>query len=220
MVLYKHVSFLCLPHTVRDSGNGWEHDSLFGIIDDLGSGTTLVDYFGHPDILVCDDKGREAADFFLCDTSAEKPRVILIHAKASTQNHECSASALHDVCSQAVKNLGYLAMFSQEQPARIGSNGWVGPWRSANIGIVKNRIRRGSGKSAAIWKKIQKTINNPLVEKEAWLFLGQILSRKGFEEKLGKKTPPTEALQAAYLLNATMTEVANFGGRLRIICGP
>lgn len=207
-------------NTVRENGIGWEHDSLFGIIDALGSGTTLTDYFGHPDILVCDDMGREAADFFLCEPSTEKPRVVLIHAKASTQNHECSASELHIVCSQAVKNLGYLPMFSQERPAKVGSNGWVGPWRSTNIGIVNNRIRRGSGTSTEIWKKIQETINNPLVEKEVWLLLGQILSRKAFEKKLGKKTPPTEALQAAYLLHATMTEIAKVGARLRIICGP
>jgi hypothetical protein len=206
--------------SVRNNGEGWEHDSLFGIIDALGANTTLAAHFGLPGILVCDDMGREAADFFLCEASADNPRVVLIHAKASTQNHVCSASALHDVCSQAVKNLGYLAMFSQERPARVASNGWARPWRHSDIGVVSKRIRRGTGTSAAIWKKIQETVNNPMVQKEVWLSLGQILSRKAFEEKLGKKTPPAEALQAAYLLHATMTDVAAVGGRLRIICGP
>lgn len=206
--------------TVRNNGAGWERKSLFGIIDSLGAGTTLAGHFGCPDILVCDDMGREAADFILCDTSADKPRVVLIHAKASLQNHFCSASGLHEVCAQAVKNLAYLAMFSKERPARVGSNGWTRPWRNQDIGVVQNRIRRGTGTSAAIWKKIQETVNNPLVQKEVWLFLGQIISRQAFETKLAKNIPPAEALQAAYLLHATMTDVAAVGGRLRIICGP
>lgn len=207
-------------NAVRDNGAGWEHNSLFGIIDSLGAGTTLSEHFGDPDILVCDDMGREAADFFLCDTSVKTPRVVLIHAKASSQNRSCSASGLHDVCAQAVKNLGYLAMFSQERPARVGSNGWVRPWRNSYIGVVNERIRRGTGTSTAIWKKIQETVNNPLVQKEVWLFLGQILSKQAFERKLAKGPPPSEALQAAYLLHAAMTDVAAVGGRLRIICAP
>jgi hypothetical protein len=164
--------------------------------------------------------GREAADFFLCESSADNPRVILIHAKASAKNHVCSASGLHDVCSQAVKNLGYLAMFSQEKPTHVRSGAWVKSWKSADIGEVRQRIRRGAGTSAGLWQKIQDTINNSMVQKEVWLLLGQILSRKALEEKLAKKTPPAEALQAAYLLHATMTDVAAVGGRLRVICGP
>ena len=205
---------------VRNNGEGWEHDSLFGIIDALGAGTALEGHFGQPYILVCDDMGREAADFFLCESSADNPRVILIHAKASAKKHKCSASSLHDVCSQAVKNLGYLAMFSQEKPTHVRTGAWTKSWKNSNLGDVDKRIRRGAGTSAELWQKIQDTINNPMVQKEVWLFLGQILSRKAFEDRLGRGTPPAEGLQAAYLLHATMTDVAAVGGRLRVVCGP
>jgi hypothetical protein len=205
---------------VRRKGAGWEKNSLFGMIDSLGAGTGLAEHFGQPELLICDDMGREAADFFLCDTSGPSPRVVLIHAKASKQRRECSASALHEVCAQAVKNLAYLAMFNRETPSHVRSNSWNKPWKCSGIGNVEKRVRRGTGTSRALWNRIQGTVNNPMAGKEVWLLLGQVLSRSAFEQKLAKRNPPAEALQAAYLLHATMTDVAAVGAKLRIICGP
>lgn len=83
--------------TVRDDGeNGRTTHSLgLSILWEPG----LTEYFREPDILVCDDMRREVAGFFLCDTSTDSFRVVLIHVKASTQNHACFTNGLHDVCA-------------------------------------------------------------------------------------------------------------------------
>ncbi len=197
----------------------WDPSSLFGFISELGATTTISSYFGNPDIIVCDDVGTEVADFILCDSSV--PKVVLIHAKASATRHKCSASNLHEVCSQAVKNLGYLAMYNDSIPDKIKS--WGTPWKakvSDGEGLVKNRIVRSSlGYSAMqLWQHMHECINNPHCEKEVWLVLGNILSKSEFERELKKVKPRPHVIQAAYLLHATMTDIASVGAKMRIIC--
>lgn len=64
----------------------------------------------------------------------------------------------------------------------------------------------------------QLDINNPQVEKEVWLFLGNIISQKHFEETLAKEKPAAYVIHAAYLLHATMADVASVGAKLKIFC--
>ncbi|MDT5287714.1 MAG: hypothetical protein QOF88_2603, partial [Mycobacterium sp.] len=58
--------------------------------------------------MICDDTGKnESCDFIIAD-GADR-RVILVHAKASTDWRPYSASAVQEVCAQAQKNT---ALFS------------------------------------------------------------------------------------------------------------
>jgi hypothetical protein len=202
-------------HPVLPDGQGWRISSLFGIIDSLGQSADLVRHFGAPDILVCDDMGTEIADFILAHTDANK--IVFIHAKASSSRRPYSASALQDVCAQATKNINYLGMFNVETPPKLDS--WDEPWRSKGT-QVDNRIRIGEGSGSAIWARIRSIIRHPLAEREVWLFLGQILSKQQLEEHLAHQPPRPEALQAAFLLHATMTSVASVGAKLRVFCYP
>jgi hypothetical protein len=187
------------------------------MIDDLGVSTQLGEYFGDPDIVVCDDMGTEAADFILADAGDEK-RVVFIHAKASAESRPYSASALHEICGQATKNINYLGMFNEQNPPNVGR--WEGAWPSDRHPQVARRIRRGSGSGAEIWSRVQSIIRHPLANREVWLFLGQTLSRGEFERRLGQATPTPEAVQAAFLLHATMTSVASVNAKLRVFCCP
>jgi len=191
----------------------WDPDSLFGMISRCGAGTGVRDEFGEPDILVCDDMGTEIADFVMCKLA--KPRVVFIHAKAQPQPSSVSASALHDVCAQAVKNLGYLSMYTDDRPSKLGS--WDDAWSD---GKVQPRIRRSEANdtAASVWEKIRAVVNNPTADKEVWLFMGNILSRRAFEEELAKDHPAPYCIQAAYLLHGTMAQVASVGAKLRIFC--
>lgn len=200
---------------VLASGDGWNTSSLFGMIDELGKSADLDDYFGQPDILVCDDMGTEIADFLLADIGTNK--VVFIHAKASSSRRPYSASALHDVCDQATKNINYLGMFNDQKPP--GLEKWNGPWRSKGT-RVDDRIRIGAGSGSDLWAEIRSIIRNPWAEREVWLFLGQILSKGQLEEHLASDPPRPEALQAAFLLHATMTNVASVGAKLRVFCYP
>lgn len=204
-----------------DADETWDPDSLFGIIANLGRATSVSDHFGDPDIIICDDVGTEIADYVYCDIKI--PKVVFIHAKASSDatTHKCSTSKLHDVCGQATKNLGYLAMFNDNPPSKL--NSWQKPWKAKvthGEGKVNNRIVKVHKKMSAdsIWKQIRECINNPQVEKEVWLFLGNIISQEYFERELAKTKPTPNVIQAAYLLHATMADAASVGAKLKVFC--
>jgi len=197
--------------------SGWAATSLFGMIDDLGVSIQLGGYFGDPDIVVCDDMGTEAADFILADTGDEK-RVVFIHAQASAERRPYSASALHKICGQATKNINYLGMFNEQNPPNVGR--WDGAWPSDNNPQVARRIRKGAGSGPEIWSKVQSIVRHPLADRQVWLFLGRTLSQGEFERRLGQATPSPEAVQAAFLLHATMASVASVAAKLRVFCCP
>ena len=85
----------------------WQPDSVFGMISALAprsrrtAPAQMAAVIRSPDLILCTDLGKEIADFVI----TEDERAVFIHAKASPETHRCSASALHDVASQAIKNL-------------------------------------------------------------------------------------------------------------------
>jgi superfamily II DNA or RNA helicase len=204
--------------TIHGDPDGWDPASLFGLVDHLGASTLLAGYFGNPDILVCDDGGTEIADFILSDTGQRQERIVLIHAKASPQRRPYSASALQEVCGQATKNINYSGMYNEQTPRNLRR--WEGPWRSADSPRVRRRIRRGPASAEELWSALQRVIRHPLAEREIWLILGRTLSKREFEDRLGRAHPTPEAVQAAFLLHATMTNVQSIGARLRVFCYP
>lgn len=185
--------------------------SLFGIISSCGSTTSVEEQFGDPNIIICDDNGTESADFILCNTISQK--VIFIHAKATNDHQYCSASSLHEVCSQAVKNLCYLSPYNKMKPSKIGT--WNKKWRGKVNRICKIDTLESGEK---IWSRIRSVITNPQADKEVWLVLGNILSKKHFERSLSEKNPLPHIIQAAFLLKATMSDVGSIGAKLKIFC--
>ncbi len=202
--------------TVGDNTRGWDPASLFGMIDDVGASTALGVHLGDPEILVCDDGGTEIADFILSDTQPE--RVVLIHAKASAERRPYSASALQEVCGQATKNTNYLGMYNEQTPRNLGR--WGGAWPSDNNPKVGRRIRLGPASGQEVWSALQGVLRHPLADRQVWLLLGRILSKSEFEARLGQTQPTPEAVQAAFLLHATMTSVQSVGAKLRVFCCP
>jgi hypothetical protein len=120
------------------TADGWAEGSLFSLIDKLGTGTGMEAPLLGVNLLVCDDIGTEIADFIALD---ETNRVIAIHAKAFSTAKPRSAGALHEISSQALKNLGYLQPYFVGEPKNLSrwNNQWQGPQ-----GRVTSRIRRGA----------------------------------------------------------------------------
>jgi hypothetical protein len=160
--------------------------------------------------------GTEAADFILGDTS--KLRVVFIHAKTGSKNRPASAGALQKVIRQATKNINFLGMFNEAIPDNLGR--WDESWKGKAESYVAKRIRQGPGNKEEAWKQIHSIIRHPLADHEVWLFMGQTLSKSKFEHLLSRTPPGAEALQAAYLLFATLTNVASVGAKLRVFCYP
>jgi hypothetical protein len=202
--------------SMKFSGLTWPADSLFGLIDALGAGTELVTHFQTPDLVVCDDMGTEAADFLVADT--HQRRVVFIHAKASTKVKSCSASAMTEVCGQAVKNTKFLSKFNDQDAPSKSSRWHINPWKNG-VNTLK-RIRKGTGQGSDVWREFRALIRDPLSDVEVWIIVGQLLSRSQFERLLKKSPPDQEAVQLGYLLLSTITSVTAVGAKLRVFCSP
>lgn len=209
--------------TCKTDGAGWDDACLFGLIDKGFIGTSLEPWFRDVDVLVCDDLGYESADFVMVNRPYrdDRRRVVFIHAKASPNTHQCSASSLHVVCAQAQKNLREVSLFNDD----VGNKArkWSGPWSARDVtGAVKTRVRPlGAVSSAAdAWKHIRQTVRDASAEREVWLLIGNQLSRAAVEAQWSKVKPDSEAVQLAYLLLSTISITAAAGARLRVFCSP
>jgi hypothetical protein len=202
-------------------GAGWEVGCLFNLVDVLGLGSGLAGYFTGAEALVCDDMGDESADFILLRRdggAAGKRTVAFIHAKAKADRSLFSASDLQDVCSQAVKNLGELALFGDSRADKRRK--WRDRWTSGQVrGHVRQRVRHAAS-PATVWEEIRRVIRDPSADREVWLVLGRILSKTAFEREIRRDRPHSAAIQAAYLLSSTLTTTAAAGARLRVFCSP
>jgi superfamily II DNA or RNA helicase len=203
----------------------WQHDCVFGLISALAPQnprtppTEMGAFAGSADLIFCTDLGTEVADFVI----TEPHRVAFVHAKASKDTHRCSASALHDVASQAIKNLPHLQPLSV---APMDRNLWAKPWSApSHVQGETNRLRHGSfgsGEKASeeIWSHLRSRIQAPDTEREVWLVLGNALSKGELTTQAAKRKPTAEAIQVFSLLQTTWGAVSQLGGRLRIFCSP
>jgi hypothetical protein len=167
------------------------------------------------DMLLCTDMGSEVADFVLTTPR----RVAFVHAKASSKKSYCSAGALHDVASQALKNLSHL------QPLTVvpmDRSRWARKWAaSGHVTGTTYRLRYGAfGTSDAMWKHIRSHITNPDIDREVWIVLGKSMSKQRLQAEARKAKPKAEAIQVFALLQATWGAVSQLGARLRIFCSP
>lgn len=195
---------------------GWKKGSLFELID-RGGPTGLLGGDGfEPDVLICDDMGSELADFIAVSTTT--PRIALIHAKTA-KNSKLSASAFHDVCGQAAKNLDVLTPQWNRRPKDLSL--WNRDWKEDGK-VVKKRIRRGPAGVGAtkLWSSIEQVIRHPSASREVWIVMGQGLSYAAFDQERQKDKPKASTIQLLYLLQSTWAAVNAVGARLRVFCSP
>lgn len=198
------------------TADGWATGSLFALIDALGAGTSMNTFLNGVGLLVCDDMGTEIADFIALDETDR--RVIAIHAKAFPTAKPLSAGALHEISSQALKNLGYVQPYFVGEPKNL--NQWDNQWRGSQ-GRVASRIRHGGPTTGrAAWNKIRAALLDPQTVREVWVVLGQGPSRAAFDAERRKPKPPAEVVQMLYSLQSTWAAVASVGARLRLFCSP
>jgi superfamily II DNA or RNA helicase len=199
--------------------NDWEADSIFGVISALAVSSNHVPepemaaLLGSPDLLVCTDLGAEIADFM----ALKADRVVFIHAKAASSVSPLSASALHDVVSQAVKNLPYLQPFDETKPKTAY---WTNDWKAKDNGRISRRRAGTYTTGSDAWKQLRAVIANPQANREVWLVMGQSLSVARLREELDKQQPAPQVLQIFSLLQTVWSATSQIGARLRIFCSP
>jgi hypothetical protein len=199
--------------------NDWDEQSIFGIISALAADSNrapepaMAALLDSPDILICTDLGPEIADFM----ALKGDRVVLVHAKAASSPSPTSASALHDVVSQALKNLPYLQPFEETKPP---TGYWTRPWKAADKGQIDRRRSGTYTNGSDVWKRLRAVIANPQSNREVWLVMGQALSVSRLRAELEKKKPAPQVLQIFSLLQTAWSATSQMGARLRIFCSP
>ncbi|WP_175304941.1 DEAD/DEAH box helicase [Arthrobacter globiformis] len=202
----------------RSDGN-WDADSVFGLIDQLatrapiGTSPEMTKYFPNLDMLLCADLGAEIADFI----AVQPDRIAFLHAKAG-KGSKLSASALHEIVSQAVKNLLWLQPINADVP-QVGY--WGQDWTLTMKGSqhVAKRLRVGRfSNGQEMWSHARSVITNPNADREVWLVLGAAMSESALRAAVENPTP--QLIQIYSLLQTAWSAVSQVGGRLRVFCSP
>lgn len=204
-----------LGYAVQEKGHTegrqpWPEDTVFGILD---SGL-LPGELGIDATILCTDMGAEIADF----VGFNSHKVIFAHAKGKSggKRSKVSASALHDVVSQAMKSLRYMTIGNDDAPDTVY---WGSDWSTGKYGPA-SRLRRGNAlaSGADYWRAIDSVIQSHAAIREVWLVLGRSLSKAALIAELQKPNPRASALQCHALLTSAWSASQQCGVRLRVFC--
>jgi superfamily II DNA or RNA helicase len=196
--------------------SGWLKDSVFGAICDKSQVFASVNW--EPEILVCNDVGNpEIADFFgLCERTR---RIVMIHGKKAKEGSAMSASAFHEVCSQAVRYLGFFN--ATENDTKLTTKKIAAHWcpDAAKHPKLKRVVwAKGNPTPSEISKKFTAAILDPTFTREVWLVMGNGLSQKLFEQAVAKAKPKPNEREMSFLFQSTWCAVASVGASLRVFC--
>jgi len=195
---------------------GWSKDSVFGALHDKAQVFAAAKWT--PEILVCNDVGSpEIADFFgLCETTK---RIVMIHGKKAREGSSMSASAFHEVCSQAVRYLGFFNPTDHETKLTTQkiADDWC-PSKAKHPTLPRVVWAKGDPAAASISKKFTAAIEDPTFTREVWLVMGNGLSQKTFEQAVAKTNPKPNEREISYLFQSTWCAVASVGASLKVVC--
>lgn len=186
-----------------DDGQRFAATSLFGFVVDTAS--------VRDDLLVCEDMRSEWADFV--GVSTIKHRVTFYHCKGG--HVDVGASGLHEVVSQATKNLGYLTASSAELRARAAR--WNGNWSKRRIA----RLQRGASVDSFI-EGFSKAVVAPQATRRVTIVTSSLCKSalaKAFEN-LDHNEPPPSVVHVLWLLSAFVDQCRAAGAVPHIICRP
>ena len=177
--------------------------SLFGFVVRQAS--------ANDEYLVCDDMGAEWADFI--GVSSAQHQITFYHCKGGYA--DVGASGLHEVVSQAAKNLGYLTASVPELESRSAK--WEGKWNKTSI----RRLQRG-GTVADFVAAFAKEVAAPQATRRVTLITSS-LSKAAVARAFGEldvPAPRVEALHVLWLLSEFVDQCRSLGAVPEIFCRP
>jgi len=202
----------------------WEKNSLFRLVDELGSNTKLNSHLKDLDFLICDDTGsNETSDFIGIQNNP--PKIILIHCKAFKKGKIRSATAFQEVFGQAIKNLSYLVPNNTMNPPNYES--WDQDWSAGNVKGMLKRCRVYNGKKVSAKTKINienlldlfhKIIRDPSAKKEVFILMGNGFNYNKFIENLNSNSKNPVNIQLKYLVQSTWSNVRKVATDFKIFC--
>ncbi len=182
---------------------GFSPESLFGFVVSTASAADLF--------LVCEDIGTELADFIGVDP--RRQQITFYHCKGG--GTDVGASGLHEVVSQATKNLGFMTASTAELERRAGR--WNGRWNRTQL----PRLQRGTTVAAFIAAFAQ-AVAAPQATRRVVLVTSS-LSKSAVSlafDALGSHGGAPEAVHVLWLLSSFVDQCRNVGAVPHVICRP
>jgi superfamily II DNA or RNA helicase len=195
------------------SGTKWDANSLFGLIDKNGGRLPLRQFEGAWSALICDDLGEELADFIAYRMNP--PAIALIHAKRPRKKMKLSASSLHDVLAQAVKNLDWVRIGGSGIPSAQADK-WEKAWKLRNRSVVRSRL--GSDTIATHVARIGELLASASTQRHVCIAIAGGVSRSRLLKELAKEPPSVVSIQAFLLLTAFYAEALSVGLIPTVVC--
>lgn len=183
-------------------------DSVFGFVENQFKAN--YQYF------VCDDLGREWADFI----GVNEDNISFFHAKSSDKN--LSASAFQDIIGQTLKNLGNILPTDDQFILKQGL--WNENYNGRNTTTQISRIRTGQNSTDLIndYKKIK---TYPNLKKSVYLVV-DFISKSILEDRLIKLQnnvsfrERNEVIQILWFISSMISSCIDAGVQVYICCKP
>lgn len=186
-------------------------DSIFDILEKRLRGLEYTD-------IICDDLGNERADYIAFDEN----RLGFFHAKykqVDSDRGKKSASALHDVVSQALKNLVFLDNIENINLEQTYQHKWLEKYKNNNIQTQINRIRESANSSNSIVERIKETNRQINVQKYMVLVVN-FISKSEISDYIQNTSTNTQIQQIVWLLSSFISTCQEMNIIPQIICKP
>lgn len=178
----------------------------------------VIDALSHgDDLLVCDDLGDEWADFIGIQTNPLSPRLTFYHAKHGVLS--LGASPFHVSVSQAIKNLGRLALSETDMPTKFEK--WQKTYYNDGVQTQISRLCRGN--SAVLETTFSACRTAPHVMKRIAIVtssLSKIQVEKTFNAIQAGARPDPHFVQLYWLLSSFFAACAEVGAVGCVMCRP
>ena len=173
---------------------------------------------GGAPVVICDDLDEEWADIIAIDEATSPPQLSFFHCKHKPLG--LSASALHDIVTQALKNLGPLGGGVDAFLPKLGGI-WTRTYNKDNVATAIARLRRGTSADAerALRSVVAAVNTNRRVVLVVSFLSKQALAAAVAAVRGGNTTMPQIA-QLLWILTSFVGTCRDVGVEPWIICRP
>lgn len=198
--------------TFMQNSTNFSDDSIFDILEKRLRNLKYTD-------IICDDLGNERADYIAFDEN----RLGFFHAKYKQVNSERgkkSASALHDVVSQALKNLVFLDNIENINDIdKTYQDKWSKKYKINKITTDIDRIRKSVNPREGIIRRLKETNGQINVQKYMVLVVN-FISKSEISNYIQNPSNDAQIQQIIWLLSSFISTCQEMNIIPQIICLP